>query len=243
MDKLGPICRSVEDCALVFDAVHGADGLDPTAVNRPFAWPAPRDVKSLRVGFFEANTTDESQQLVLAALRELGVTLVPIRLPDSLPASALTIILDAEATAVFDGLVRGGKLEGTGRWPNSFRRGELIPAVEYLRANRIRSQLMRQMEELMRTIDVYVGGDDLTITNFTGHPSVIFPIGVETREDVTTPRTITFTGQLYGESELLALAHACESAIKFDKRPDMAALRKLAEQADRPDQVPDAAKN
>jgi Asp-tRNA(Asn)/Glu-tRNA(Gln) amidotransferase A subunit family amidase len=181
MDKLGPICRSVEDCALVLDAIHGADGLDATAVNRQFAWPSPRSVKTLRVGYFEPGEKDASPQPELKILRDLGVTLVPIKLPDQVPASALTVILDAEATAVFDPLVRGGNLEGTGLWPNSFRRGELIPAVEYLRANRIRTRLMQQMEELMRTVDMYVNGNDLTITNLTGHPTVILPVGTETR--------------------------------------------------------------
>jgi Asp-tRNA(Asn)/Glu-tRNA(Gln) amidotransferase A subunit family amidase len=154
MDKLGPICRSVEDCALIFDTIHGADGLDPTAVDRPFDWPSSRDLKSLRVGYFEPAEKGDAERPELSILRELGVTLVPIKLPDSLPASALTIILDAEATTVFDGLVRE-KVDGTGRWPNSFRRGELLPAVEYLRANRI-TELIRR-GRLMRTV-VYVGG-------------------------------------------------------------------------------------
>lgn len=228
MDKIGPICRSVEDCALVFDAIHGADGLDPTAVDRPFAWP-PRDPKSLRVGFVSRKEKPDDEREELKVLRELGVTLVPIQLPDDIPASALTIILDAEATAVFDELVRTGRLEGTGLWPNSFRRGEFLTAVEYLRANRVRRQLMQKMDEMMKHVDVYVGGNDLTITNFTGHPTVVLPVGVETKEDRSVPQTITFTGQLYGESDLLALAIAYEQALGWQARPDLAKLRKLAE--------------
>ncbi len=242
MDKLGPICRSVEDCALVLDAIHGADGRDPSAVNRPFVWPSSRDLKSLRVGYFErknAGTDKEQPQPAddrpeLKALRELGVTLVPIQLPDKLPVSALTVILDAESTAVFDELVRGNKLEGTGLWPNSFRRGQLIPAVEYLRANRIRTQLMQQMAELMKHVDCYVGGNDLTITNFTGHPTVVLPNGVEMKDGRELPATITFTGQLYGEADLLLLARAYERAIDFHGRPNMMALRERAEKNDNP---------
>lgn len=230
MDKLGPISRSVEDCALIFDAIHGADGRDPTAVDRPFSWPAAKELRSLRVGYFPtkpAETKEDrsaEERADLKVLRELGVTLVPIQLPEQLPASALTVILDAEATAVFDELVRGNKLEGTGLWPNSFRRGQLIPAVEYLRANRIRTQLMQQMAELMKQVDCYVGGNDLTITNFTGHPTVVIPNGTETKEARELPTTITFTGQLYGEADLLLLAHAYERSVRFVGRPNMAAL-------------------
>jgi Asp-tRNA(Asn)/Glu-tRNA(Gln) amidotransferase A subunit family amidase len=161
----------------------------------------------------------------------LGVTLVPIELPKEIPASALTVILDAESTAVFDELVRQKRLEGTGLWPNSFRRGQLIPAVEYLRANRVRVRLMEQMAELMTKVDAYVGGDDLTITNLTGHPTVVLPHAVETKEGRTTAKTITFTGRLYGESSLLSLALAYEQAIGFNSRPDMGNLKRLADKA------------
>jgi Asp-tRNA(Asn)/Glu-tRNA(Gln) amidotransferase A subunit family amidase len=236
MDKLGPICRSVEDCALVLDAIHGADGRDPSAVNRPFSWPPTRELKSLRVGYFEPPSRDSDKESSDSAqerpemkiLKDLGVTLVPIKLPEGLPASALTVILDAEATTVFDELVRGNQLEGTGLWPNSFRRGELIPAVEYLRANRIRSKLMEQMAKLMEQVDCYVGGNDLTITNFTGHPTVVVPNGIRERNGSQEPTTITFTGQLYGETELLQLALAYERSIHFTGRPNMDVLRERA---------------
>ncbi|MGE0760145.1 MAG: amidase, partial [Pirellulaceae bacterium] len=237
MDKLGPITRCVEDAALVFDALYGSDGLDPTVVDRPFSWPCPRDIRSLRVGYFEPEGSSPPE---LDILSQLGVSLVPIRLPEGLPVGALTIILDAEATAVFDGLVREGKLEGTGLWPNSFRRGELLPAVEYLRANRIRTRLMEQMRELMATVDLYVGGDDLTITNLTGHPTVILPVGVNETAAGRRPRMLTFTGQLYGESELLALALAYERAIAVDVRPDMSRVRDWQDPA--PPASPDPAK-
>jgi Asp-tRNA(Asn)/Glu-tRNA(Gln) amidotransferase A subunit family amidase len=236
MDKLGPICRSVEDCVLVFDAIHGADKRDASAVDRPFAWPASRDIKTLRVGYFERKGSGNSEKVEtrderpeLKVLKELGVTLVPIQLPDKLPASALTVILDVESTAVFDELVRGNKLDGTGLWPNSFRRGQLIPAVEYVRANRIRTQLMQQMAEVMKQVDCYVGGNDLVITNLTGHPTVVLPDGLESKDGRELPRTITFTGQLYGEADLLLLARAYEQAIHFAGRPDMVALKQLAE--------------
>ncbi len=86
MDKIGPITRNVEDCALVLDVIHGVDGLDPTAVTRPFHWPSPRALSSLRVGFFESQEA-EAERPELDVLRELGVQLVPIKLPESLAAT------------------------------------------------------------------------------------------------------------------------------------------------------------
>ena len=239
MDKLGPICRSVEDCALVFDAIYGADGRDFSAVNRPFTWPPSRKVAALRVGYFEPKPTKDGKEEVksedrpeIKILRDLGVTLVPIKLPEGLPIGALTVILDAESTAAFDELVRNDRLEGTGLWPNSFRRGEFIPAVEYLRANRHRTTLMQQMAELMKQVDCYVGGNDLTITNLTGHPTVIVPNGTAMKDGLELPTTITFTGQLYGEADLLLLAHVYQQAVGFAGRPNMEALRERAKAAD-----------
>ena len=122
------------------------------------------------------------------------------------------MILDTEAAAVFDTLTRKGVREGIGRWATTFRRAQFIPAVEYLRANRIRTLVMREMEEVMSDIDAYVGGDDLTLTNLTGHPTVVVPDGNRRNSPNEQPGTITFTGKLFGESELLALAHAYQQA-------------------------------
>ncbi|MEX2141095.1 MAG: amidase [Pirellulales bacterium] len=207
MDKIGPIARSVEDCALIFGAIHGYDGHDPTAVDRPFAWPQRREISSFRVGYIEGKRPlNERQEIKL--LCELGVKLVPIKLPDKHPIGELTIILDTEAAAVFDTLTRQGVREGIGLWATTFRRGQFIPAIEYLRANRVRTLLMREMDEVMGNIDAYVGGDDLTLTNLTGHPTVVVPDGTRRGTDTEQPGTVTFTGKLFGESELLALAHA-----------------------------------
>jgi Asp-tRNA(Asn)/Glu-tRNA(Gln) amidotransferase A subunit family amidase len=215
MDKLGPIARSIEDCALILGAIHGNDGLDPTAVDRPFVWPCPRELTSLRVGYFEDGPPVDSRREI-QVLREIGVKLVPIKLPRGLPVAALTIILNTEASAVFDDLTRQGIREGIGRWATSFRQGQFVPAIEYLRANRIRTLLMREMEAVMQGIDAYVGGDDLTLTNLTGHPTAIVPDGDRHsgngNEGTGQPGTIAFTGKLFGETELLSLAHAYQQA-------------------------------
>jgi Asp-tRNA(Asn)/Glu-tRNA(Gln) amidotransferase A subunit family amidase len=232
MDKLGPIARSIEDCALVLGAIHGYDGLDITAVDRPFSWPAERDIRTLKVGYFETDKP-ESERREITVLRALGVKLVPIKLPDKHPVGPLTIILNTEAAAAFDDLTRAGVRDGIGRWATTFRKGQFVPAVEYLRANRIRTLLMREMEEVMAPIDCYVGGDDLTLTNLTGHPTAVIPDGDRERGKNEQPGTITFTGKLFGESDLLALAHAYqrESGAHL-RRPPLEKL--LAESKESP---------
>ncbi|HEX5272468.1 MAG TPA: amidase [Gemmataceae bacterium] len=211
MDKVGPLCRSVEDCALVFGAIHGFDGLDASAVDRPFSWPCPRDLRTLRVGYFEGATAADKRD-ELRVLRDLGVKLVPIKLPSTYPLQAISLILGTEAATAFDEVTRAGITEGLNSWPQTFRQGEFVPAVEYLRANRIRSLIMREMEETMSAVDLYVGGNDLLLTNLTGHPTAVLPTGFRKVNDIEVPFAITFTGRLYGESELLAVAHAYQQA-------------------------------
>lgn len=235
MDKLGPICRSVEDCAAVFDAIYGPDGRDDTVADVPFSWDPGLDVRKLRVGYTKTLFEDkpaEGQEAwhalnlaTLDALRGLGIDLTPIELPTrELPVSALSVILTAEAAAAFDELTRSGKDDLLVRqvemaWPNTFRLGQTIPAVSYIQANRIRTLLMREMAKLMSGLDAYVsptyGGDNLLLTNLTGHPQVVLPNGF--RQD-GTPTSITFTGDLYQEGKLLALAKAYQDATGFHLR-------------------------
>ena len=244
MDKIGPIARSVEDCALVFDAIHGADGLDPTAVDRPFAWPPRRDPRALRVGYvkslFEedraADVEDESEQAALRewqahdlatldALRGIGIEPVPVELPDGFPIDALALILTAEAATAFDELTRSGKDDLLVRqvrdaWPNVFRQGQLITAVDYIRANRVRTLVMQAMQRMMADVDVYVApsyeGDNLLLTNLTGHPAVVVPNGFRSADD--TPTSITFMAGLHREEDALSVAHAYQQATGFHLR-------------------------
>jgi Asp-tRNA(Asn)/Glu-tRNA(Gln) amidotransferase A subunit family amidase len=214
MDKIGPVARSIEDCALVFSAIHGADGLDATAVDRPFAWPSPRPIKELKVGYI--GSADNRPELKV--LRDLGVQLVPIKLPDKLPVQPLMQILNVEAATAFDELTRKGVTEGLNTWPATFRAGQFVPAVEYLRANRIRTLLMRDMDELLKQVDLYVGGNDLLICNLTGHPTIVMPNGFRKSGEVEQPFSITFTGRLFGESELLAVGMAYQEATGHHKK-------------------------
>ncbi len=226
MDKVGPIARSVEDCALVLAAVHGADGLDAAAVDRPFAWPCRRDLRGLRVGYVET-ARDAKDRDELRVLCELGLKPVPVKLPDKYPLASLRIILDAEAAAAFDELTRRGVTEGLNAWPDIFRQAMFVSAVDYLRANRVRTLVMREMEAVMSAVDVYVApaGRDLLLTNLTGHPSVVLPDGFTKEKGVEHPTALAFTGKLYAEAELLAVADAYQRATGHHlRRPPMERL-------------------
>ena len=232
MDKIGPICRSVEDCALVLDAIYGPDGLDLSVVDVPFSWDADLDVNRLRVGYVKSAFEEEREeqeewkrfdQATLDMLSASGVDLVPIELPD-LPIGAMSFILSAEAAAAFDELTRSDRDDLMVRqirnaWPNVFRQSRLIPAVEYIQANRLRTLAMEAMAETMAAIDVYVVpsfiGSNLLLTNLTGNPSVVLPNGF--REN-GTPTSISFVGRLFGEAETLALARAYQEATDFHLR-------------------------
>jgi Asp-tRNA(Asn)/Glu-tRNA(Gln) amidotransferase A subunit family amidase len=219
MDKLGPITRSVEDCALVLGAIHGADAGDTASVDRPFIWPGQKELKSLRVGYFEKPGNPKEVEV----LKKLGVQLIPIALPNKYPVNRLQTILNAESAAAFDDITRQSITDGLDDWMPSFRHGQFIPAVEYIRANRVRTLLMREMESLFEKVDLYLGGDDLLLTNLTGHPTVVMPNGfLKSKNGIETPTAITFTGRLFGESDLLTVARAFQEATGFHlRRPPM----------------------
>jgi Asp-tRNA(Asn)/Glu-tRNA(Gln) amidotransferase A subunit family amidase len=213
MDKIGPIARSVEDCALVFDAIHGHDGLDTSAVDQPFEWPPRRPLEGLKVGYVEQPRRPPDERQELHSLRAIGLELVPIKLPDGFPLEAITLMLGTEAATVFDELTRKHVSEGLNSWPDTFRQGQFVPAVEYLRAARVRTLLMRAMAKVMEKVDLYVGsGPDLVITNLTGHPTVVFPGNFSDRDGRPAPGSITLTGRLYDETTILAVAHAYQQA-------------------------------
>jgi Asp-tRNA(Asn)/Glu-tRNA(Gln) amidotransferase A subunit family amidase len=234
MDKLGPICRSAEDCALVLHAIHGADGIDATARDVAFDWDEARPLSDLRVGYYKsafdaaAEEDNEDGAFTLAALdvvRGLGIDPIPVSTPDDLPISAMRIILNAEAGAAFDELSRSGRddllvRQTRGAWPNTFRKARLIPAVDYLQANRLRTIAMERFETAMEGIDVVVtpsfGGNMLLLTNLTGHPQVVVPSGY--RAEDGTPASISFVGKLFGDAEALRLAKAYQDATDFHRK-------------------------
>ncbi len=232
MDKLGPICRTVEDCALVFHAIYGPDGLDQTVLDLPFNYNPKVKLSALRIGYLEKDFANDStfratNEATLAKLRELGAALIPIALPN-LPVDAINITLGAEAAAAFDELTLSGKDDLLVRqiknaWPNAFRSARFIPAVEFIQANRARYLLVQEMAKLMQDIEVYVapsfGGNNLLLTNLSGHPCVVVPNGFNEKG---SPVSITFVGRLYGEATLLAVAKIYQDATDFHlKQPAM----------------------
>jgi len=229
MDKVGPICRSVDGCAMVFDAICGSDGKDNHVIDAPFPYkPASLVLKGKKIGYlktaFEGNySSKKSDRATLDKLTELGAELVPITLPD-LPINALSIILSAEAAAAFDELTRSGRddllvRQVSAAWPNAFRGARHITAVEYINANRIRTRLIDEMDELMQKVDVYLtpafGNPNMLLTNLTGHPCVVVPNGFS---DPAQPTSITFMGKLFDEATLLAVTRAWQQATTHHKQ-------------------------
>jgi Asp-tRNA(Asn)/Glu-tRNA(Gln) amidotransferase A subunit family amidase len=286
MDKLGPICRGVEDTALVLNAIYGPDGQDRTVGDAAFNWDASLDWRKLRIGYFkeefvlkpptepqapteQTSVTPEEQKrreesrrqremalarrkydqrfndATLANLHEMGVNLIVLDVP-KFPYSAMSPLLTAEAAAAFDDLTRSGRdklltEQSSDDWPNLFRVARFTPAVEYIQANRARTQAMELWRKLFENVDVIVtptAGEQLTATNLTGNPAVILPNGFRgpdapkpPRKDngdddgiggPGTPVSLTFLGPLYGEAKLLAFAKAYQDATGFQlKHPDL----------------------
>ena len=235
MDKIGPISRSVEDAAIVFDAIIGPDGTDQTLLDLPFNYDADLDITQLKIGYLKESFereyyNRERDNAVLEVLRELGAELIPIELPEH-SVGPLRLILTAEAAAAFDQLTLTNqddlmKWQQPHAWPNTFRAAHFIPATEYINANRSRFELIQKMDSLLQEVDVYVtpafGNANLLITNLTGHPSVVLPNGFT---DNGHPTSITFTGDLFDEASVLAVAKAYQEATEHHKKfPPMFSL-------------------
>ncbi|HEY6626758.1 MAG TPA: amidase, partial [Ignavibacteriaceae bacterium] len=228
MDKIGTICRSAEDLAIVFSIINGQDEIDQTLYDVPFNYQPEIDFSKLKIGYLKSDFDKQydfhnQDSVTLAKLKELGAELIPLDLP-VLPINDLSIILSAEAGAAFDELTRSNKDDLLVRqiknaWPTVFRASRFIPAVEYINANRVRYLLIQQMEEVMNEVDLYIApsweGDNLLLTNLTGHPCVVLPNGFS--ED-GTPTSITFIGRLFDEGRLIAFAKKYQGSTEFHKK-------------------------
>ena len=237
MDKIGPMCRTVEDCAFVFNAIYGSDGHDATVVDAPFEWDPEFQPARLRVGYVaseveappdgvspgQRRSRTEQRAVLQEALerfRDAGITLEPIDLPE-FPVDALRLILNAEAATAFDDLTRSRGIDeltqqGPGDWPNRFRSARFIPAVEYIRAQRARTLLMRSMRDLMTRYDAVISSTlsrSLTITNLTGHPAVALKAGFRDGR----PVALMITGRPYEEATILQLAAVYERATPWSE--------------------------
>jgi len=242
MDKIGPICRTAEDCALVLKAINGPDGKDNHVLPAPFDWDATRDVGKLRVGYiktdYEGDIPDDPKNPdrvqrqrenrkfnleALAVFKALGVNLIPIELP-KVSSGDMDFILTTEAAAAFDELIRGDKLDlmsaepERSAWVGSFRLHRFVPAVEYIQANRARYRLMQEFAKVFDKIDLFIGSS-LGVTNMTGHPEISLPSGFDSKGQ---PASLRLTGRLFGEEDMLLLARAFQNKTGHHlKRPKL----------------------
>ncbi len=229
MDKLGPICRTVEDCAIVFNAIYGPDGLDQSLYDAPFNYAPKMSLKKARIGYLKGDFARETgerkqhDQAALQKLRELGADLLPVELPNY-PLSDISFVLATEGAAAFDELTHSGrddlmKQQQRDSWPNTFRERRFVPAVEYLQAQRIRCLLIQDTASVFDKVDLFLApcftGRSMLLSNLTGHPCVVLPDGFS-RDG--TPTSICFIGKLFGEAELLAVAKAYQDATEFHRK-------------------------
>lgn len=257
MDKVGPMCRYVEDCVLVLNAIYGPDGRDETVADAGFTWDPALPLSSLRIGYvrndFEESAgrggrgggarggagggrggrggADAQQQAaerlelmqeVLAVYRKLGAKLEPVDLPNTIPANALGFILSVESAAAFDDLTRsrGIDIMRNSSWPATFRSNRFVPAVEYIRAQRIRTLLMQEWDKFMSQYDAFISSNSagLAATNLTGHPAIALKCGFQNN----MPRPLMVTGRLYEEARICRIAMAYEQATEWkDRHPSL----------------------
>jgi len=227
MDKAGPIARNVEDASLVLDLIAGPDQKDLDAIPNSYLSSRPKSFKDLRIGVLEDAFHQASPQdkQVLKDLESLGAQLIPTQVPR--PDPRLRLILNTEAACAFDEITRNGKIrdlvsQGRGAWPRSFRAARFIPAVDYVMASRLRTQLKHDMARAMEPIDVLVttsyGAGILMTTNMTGHPCIVMPKGFNQRNQ---PRSISFIGHPFDERNLAVAASTWQNATSHHtKRPD-----------------------
>jgi Asp-tRNA(Asn)/Glu-tRNA(Gln) amidotransferase A subunit family amidase len=236
MDKLGPICRSVEDCAIVFNVIYGPDGLDQSVYDLPFNYDPKVKLSKLRIGYLkgdfdqEKGERKENDETTLQTLRALGANLIPITLPDY-PLRNISFVLSTEAATAFDELTRSNrddlmKQQGADAWPNTFRQRRFVPAVEYLQAQRLRYLLIQDTAKVFDKVDLFLApslsGRSLLLSNLTGHPGVVVPNGFT---KAGTPTSICFIGKLFGEAQLLAVAKQYQDATDFHHKHPVIADR------------------
>src|SRR6185503_9206073 len=203
--------RDVEDCALVFSVIHGADEKDPATVTAPFQWDPNPDLARMRIGYDE-----RAPKEFLDKLRELGAK--PVPMPARPSARGGASALGVESAAAFDAYVESHKndapAEGAPR-ADRFTRGRTVTALEYLQSQRRRQILMRKMAEVMKDFDMYVSGSgDVGLTNQTGHPAVVVPYRF-TEGDHPQPACTTIIGSLFADDKILAVAHAVQRASRW----------------------------
>ncbi len=228
MDKVGPICRSSLDCALVFDAIHGASERDPASLTAPFRFDPHPDLGVMRIGY-----EPDAPASFLEKLRELGAD--PKPMPEMPRGSSNALNVESAAAFDFHVAPRGvlpaepeGLTEAELRDFNRFRRGRTVTALDYVNAQRRRLMLMKRMAELMKDFDLFVSGSgQVGLTNQTGHPAAVVPYDFgprdpDQRDSTIMPLTTTLIGDLFADDKILSVAHAYQSATDWHlRRPEL----------------------
>lgn len=246
LDKIGPITRSVEDTALVLEALNAFDRQDPGAIEMGFAVDFTRDVRGMRVGYSPAwfEQGSDADRATLQAARDAGVELVEVALPD-LPYDALLAVVEAESAAAFEELTLTDqdddlRWQAPWAWPNTWRQARFISAIDLINVDRFRRQVMREMHTVFDGLDAMIGpnfaGAMLTITNYTGHPQLAIKSGfnqlasraafdVEVQDSETlhrVPQTTSLWAPLFQEGNILALGREIEARLNVaDIRPPL----------------------
>ena len=230
-DKIGPICRTVDDTMLVLEAIAGHDEGDLDSIDLPVDRAAGFSAEGLRVGYrgswFEAKEATEADRTALAALRDLGAELVELDLPD-LPYEQIMLLVYAEAAAAFEELTLSDtddtlSWQDDEAWPNTFRMSRFIPAIEYVQAQRFRRVLMQLMDGVFSEVAVIVSPQQVEslvyATNATGHPSLTLRAGFD---ESGKPHGINLWGRLYDEGTLTALGALLEERLGvWERRPEL----------------------
>lgn len=232
LDKVGPLCRTAECCAMALEAINGHDGRDPWTTRMPLSIDMVSPVRGMRVGYdpssYENRFVVDDDRAVLDALRAEGCEMVEVSIPEGPWGQMIFMLITVEAAAAFDEMTRLDQddmltWQSPQAWPNTFRTGRFIPAVDYFNATRMRRRLMKEADSLFAGVDAIVApqahGAMHAITNMTGQPAVTFRTGF--RED-GTPRANTMWGRLYDDGALLRLAWAVERRLGlWSKRPPL----------------------
>jgi Asp-tRNA(Asn)/Glu-tRNA(Gln) amidotransferase A subunit family amidase len=244
LDKLGPMTRSVEDAMLVLEAISGPHPGDLASVPSKLDFESGANIKGLRVGYFpkwmnEAPST-EVDRAALATVKKLGMVPVEVSIPDW-PYDSLDLILFAEAAAAFEEITLNHqvdelKVQVPDAWPNVFRQSRFLSAVDYVQSDRFRRTVAEEMARVFAEVDLLLvpslRDEMLTITNFTGHPSLTLRAGFievsEARSDWApdpnhplpkfspphrVPHGVTLIGRLFEEGKLGEAGIALERAF------------------------------
>jgi Asp-tRNA(Asn)/Glu-tRNA(Gln) amidotransferase A subunit family amidase len=229
-DRIGPICRSAEDAAMVYAFIHGSDAYDRASRTMPFNYSDKLDLKSLKVAYaknyIDTLPENSAEKGVIKTLRDAGVQVTSIDFPSGLHTNdLLTTIWAAESAAAFDPLTRSGKdsemvQQWQSRYPNMFRSARFIPAVEYLNVCRLRYLVMQQSFPLLSRYDIIIvpsmADEPMALTCLTGNPCITLPSGVPVTGGA--PPSITFIGgKLYSEATIAAFAEKFQQLTHYEQ--------------------------